>query len=272
MLANHSNKMLLLLLAVILTPRCLCAAPDTNEPSSPADPNAAPVYTYRIINTFPHDPAAFTQGLVFADGFLYESTGRYGQSELRKTTLETAQVLKRYRLRDTYFAEGITFHRNRIIQLTWKSRIGFVYDSNTLQLLRTFEYPTEGWGITSDPNRLIMSDGTSNLYLLDPNTFEPIGKLKVHDNNTPLIGLNELELVNGRIYANIWQQDRIAVISPEKGKLLAWIDLKGILNPKQYKHPIDVLNGIAYDTKNDRLFITGKLWPLIFEIKLLSTK
>jgi glutamine cyclotransferase len=222
---------------------CPFASADSNVPT------LVPVYGYEIVKTYPHNRHAFTQGLVFSDGFLYESTGRYGQSELRKARLETGQVLRRSKLPSQYFGEGITIH--------------------PLESLRTFTYSTEGWGITHDEEHLIISDGTSTLHLLDPNTFEPIARLKVHDNNTPVPGLNELEYVKGRIYANIWKSDRIAVISPETGRILAWIKLKGISNGFDYKKPVGVLNGIAYDKRNDRLFVTGKLWPHLFQIKLL---
>jgi glutamine cyclotransferase len=230
-------------------------------------PRVAPVYGHKIIKTYPHDRRAFTQGLVFRDGLLYESTGQYGRSDLRTVKLETAEVLHRHKLPSKYFGEGITIRRNRIIQLTWKSRRGFVYDCNTLEPLYSFVYPGVGWGITHDQRRLIVSDGTSTLQLLDPNTFKITGTLKVHDNNTPVAGLNELEYIKGRIYANIWKSDRIAVISPENGAICAWIDLKGILNGSKYRRRLGVLNGIAYDNAGDRLFVTGKLWPYIFEIK-----
>jgi glutamine cyclotransferase len=260
---SHLHKIYLLVVIAFSATFCPCASADSNTAQ------VVPVYGYEIIKTYPHDRRAFTQGLVFSGGFLYEGTGSYGQSELRKVTLETGQVLRRSKLPSRYFGEGITIHRGRIIQLTWKSRIGFVYDCNTFEPLRTFAYPTEGWGITHDEKHLIISDGTSTLHLLDPNTFEPIAKLEVHDNNTPVPGLNELEYIKGRIYANIWKSDRIAVISPETGRILAWINLKGILDGFDYKKPVDVLNGIAYDNENDRLFVTGKLWPHLFQIKLL---
>jgi glutamine cyclotransferase len=263
MYGSRLYKISLLVVIAFSTTFCSFAPADSNAPP------LVPVYGYEIVKTYPHDRRAFTQGLVFSDGFLYESTGRYGQSELRKVTLETGQILRRRKLPAQYFGEGITIHRGRIIQLTWKSRTGFVYDSNTFEPLHTFSHPTEGWGITHDEKRLIISDGTSTLHLLDPNTFEPIAKLKVHDNNTPVPGLNELEYVKGRIYANIWKSDRIAVISPETGRILAWIKLKGILNGFDYKKPIGVLNGIAYDKKNDRFFVTGKLWPHLFQMRLL---
>jgi glutamine cyclotransferase len=245
---------------------CPFAAADSNTPLP------VPVYNYKIIQTYPHDRNAFTQGLVFSHGFLYESTGLYRKSELRKIKLETAEVLHRRRLPRKFFGEGITIHRNRIIQLTWRSRKGFVYDCNTLEPLGDFPWPAQGWGITHDQKRLIVSDGTSTLKFLDPNTFKIIGKLHVHDNNTPVSRLNELEYVKGRIYANIWRTDRIAVISPETGSILAWIDLRAILNHSQYRKPVGVLNGIAYDEKKDRLFVTGKLWPHLFQIELILPK
>jgi len=252
--------------SVVFLPLCAFAGDDCNTPAP------APVYGYEIVKTFPHDRDAFTQGLVFSKGFLYEGTGRYGKSELRKQKLKTGEIILRRKLKHRYFGEGVTMHCNRIIQLTWKSRKGFVYDSNSFELLHTFAYATQGWGITHDDKRLIISDGSSTLHFLDPNTFEPAGKLRVHDNNIPLLGLNELEYVKGTIYANIWGTDRIAAISPKTGRVCAWIDLKGIVKPKRYGRTIDVLNGIAYDIKDDRLFITGKLWPQIFEIKFVPPK
>jgi len=239
----------------------VCA--DSNTPAK------ASVYGYEIINSYQHDRGAFTQGLVFREGLLYESTGLHGKSELRKVKLETGEVKFRQKLARRYFGEGITVHHGRVIQLTWRSRKGFVYDSNTLGPVGTFAYRTEGWGITDDGKRLIMSDGTATLQFLDPNTFEVTGKLEVHDNNRPVRGLNELEYVRGRIYANVWKSDRIAVISAEDGRVREWIDLKGILTDSGYGKSIGVLNGIAYDDKNDRLFVTGKFWPMIFEIRVV---
>jgi glutamine cyclotransferase len=243
-------------------------APAVTNSTHPATPYPVPVATYRIVNTYPHDRSAFTQGLVFADDFLYEGTGLRGHSSLRKVDLKTGNILRVRRLPAQFFGEGITIYGNRVIQLTWRSRVGFVYDRETFQLLDTFTYPTEGWGITHDGRSLIMSDGTSTLYFLDPQTFQEVNRLKVHTRDGPVSRLNELEYVQGAIYANVWQTDRIAKISPETGEVIGWIDLEGLLRPEDRDRRVDVLNGIAYDVKNDRLFVTGKLWPKLFEIKL----
>jgi len=233
---------------------------------------SSPVYIYKIINTYPHDSSAFTQGLVFDNGFLYEGTGLSGLSSLRKVELETGNIVQIIKLPDNYFGEGITIYEDRIIQLTWQSRIGFVYDRESFDLLEEFHYPTEGWGITHDGNRLIMSDGTSRLYFVDPHTFEETGRIEVSDNNIPVTRLNELEYIQGEIYANIWLTDTIVRIAPETGQVTGWIELKGILNLEENDGPVDVLNGIAYDEKCGRLFITGKLWPKLFEIELLTAE
>lgn len=230
---------------------------------------SAPVYSYRIVNTYPHDQDAFTQGLVFENGVIYEGTGLYGKSSLRKVDLETGNILQIYELPARYFGEGITIFEDIIVQLTWKSNTGFIYDKRGFKLLRDFTYATEGWGITHDGKRLIMSDGTSTLYFLNPETFRIIGHTEVYDNNLPVNRLNELEYINGQIYANVWQTNDIAIIDPQSGQVSGWIDLSGLV-PSQYASTsIDVLNGIAYDTEKERLFITGKLWPWLFEIKLV---
>jgi glutamine cyclotransferase len=230
-----------------------------------------PVCLYRIVNTYPHDPGAFTQGLFFENGFLYEGTGLHERSTLRRVDLETGDVVQLYELPEKYFGEGITVYEDRIIQLTWQSREGFVYDKESFELLRKFDYPTEGWGITHDGKQLIMSDGTANLYFLDPETFVETGRIQVSDSNGPVTRLNELEYVKGEIYANIWQTDRIARISPDTGEVLDWIDLEGLLKPEDKEKAVDVLNGIAYDAVGDRLFVTGKLWPKLFEIIPVDT-
>jgi glutamine cyclotransferase len=232
--------------------------------------DAIPVYSYNIVNIYPHDRDAFTEGLVFEDGFLYEGTGLYGNSSLRKVELETGEILQIYELPAQFFGEGITIYGDKIIQLTGQSNIGFVYDKNSFGLLQEFNYSTEGWGITHDGERLIMSDGTSTLHFLDPQTFEEIGHLEVFDNDGPVIRLNELEYVQGEIYANVWQTDRIAIIAPETGRVIGWVDLAGLLTAEDHSEPVDVLNGIAYDANTDRLFVTGKWWPKLFEIELIS--
>ncbi len=231
---------------------------------------AAPVYSYEVINSYPHDPRAYIQGLVFEDGVLYEGTGRRGQSTLRKVDLETGQLLQMIDLPPELFGEGIVIYGDRIIQLTWQARVGFVYDKATFQPLRTFEYPTEGWGITHDGQRLIMSDGTATLYFWDPETLEEIGRIEVLDNGRPVTRLNELEFIQGEVYANVWKTDRIARIDPETGRVVGWVDLTGLLGPEDRPEPEAVLNGIAYDPEQDRLFVTGKLWSKLFEIALVA--
>jgi len=232
--------------------------------------NVIPVYTYQVKNTYPHDQSAFTEGLVFENGVLYEGTGLYEYSNLRRVELETGKVLQIRELPNQYFGEGITIYKNKIIQLTWKSHLGFVYDKYNFELLQEFNYPTEGWGITYDGNYLIMSDGTSTLHFLDPETFEEISQIEVYENDIPIIKINELEYVQGEIFANIWLTERIARINPLTGQVTGWIDLKGILSPEDRSEKVDVLNGIAYDAKNDRLLVTGKFWPKLFEIELIK--
>ena len=224
------------------------------------------LYTYEIIESYNHDEMAFTQGLEFIDGFLFESTGLYGESTLRKVDLKTGKVLKIIDLQDQYFGEGITIMNDRIIQLTWISNKGFVYEKDSFELISEFTYPTEGWGITNDNSQLIMSDGTSTLFFLDPNTFHTIKQVQVIDKE-PVSNLNELEYIQGKIWANIWNQDKIAIINPETGIVEGWIDLTGI-NNEDSQDQNKVLNGIAYDSEKDRLFVTGKNWAKIFQIEV----
>jgi glutamine cyclotransferase len=236
----------------------------------PGNSDVIPVYSYNIVNTYPHDRDAFTEGLVFENGVLYEGTGLLERSTLRRVELETGDILQIRELSDQFFGEGITIYGDKIIQLTWQSNIGFVYDKNSFELLQEFNYSTQGWGITHDGTRLIMSDGTSTLHFLDPQTFEEIGHLEVFDNDGSVTRLNELEYVQGEIYANVWQTDWVARIAPETGRVIGWVDLAGLLTTEDRSEPVDVLNGIAYDAKNDCLFVTGKLWPKLFEIELIS--
>ena len=252
----------IIILAVVLVLFCLDLK----------NPEIVRTYSYEIINTFPHDQEAFTQGLAFENGVLYEGTGRYGRSELRKIELETGNVLQTRKLPDEFFGEGITVYGGNIIQLTFLSNIGFVYSKDTFELLREFNYPTTGWGVTHNGKQLIMSDGTLKLYFLDTETFEQIRQIEMYDRGVSVWGLNELEYVEGQIYANVWPTERIARIAPETGQVLGWIDMKGLLTQQDYSRPVDVLNGIAYDKKNDRLFVTGKFWPKLFEIKLIPAK
>ncbi len=227
-------------------------------------------YTYTVLNTYPHDTTAFTEGLVFHDGFLYESTGLNGNSTLRREELETGKILQLYLLPEQYFGEGITIIGERIIQLTWQSQVGFVYDKTTFQLSGEFSYPTEGWGITSNGTSLIMSDGTANLYFLNPETYERTGQIQVHDGNMSIAMLNELEYVNGDVYANVWLTNRIAIINIQTGQVKGWVDLEG-LNTNVTSNSDDVLNGIAYNSVGNRLFVTGKRWSQLFEIDLVLT-
>jgi glutamine cyclotransferase len=236
------------------------------------NPDTTARWTYEIVNTFAHDPKAFTQGLVFEDGFLYEGTGLNGKSELRKVELETGNVLQIRKLPDEFFGEGITIYGDRIIQLTYQSRVGFVYNKQTFELLREFSYQTEGWGLTNDGRYLIMSDGTPMLYFLDPETFAQNHKIMVLDWDSPVWGLNELEYIDGEIYANVWPTERIVKIEPQTGRVIGWIDMEGILAPQDYSEPVDVLNGIAYDRTGSRLFVTGKFYPKLYEIKLVPAK
>lgn len=226
------------------------------------------LYTYEVVNSFPHDQTAFTQGLDYHEGYLYESTGQNGASSLRKVDLQTGQVVMQVKLASQYFAEGATVFRGRVFQLTWVSRQGFVYDLSTFQTLKTFSYLGEGWGLTHDGRSLIMSDGTNQIRFLNPETFEVERTISVVDQRLPLRYLNELEYVDGDIFANVWRTDRIVRINPQTGRINGWIDLTGLLTAEDRQRQVDVLNGIAYDSSTRRLFVTGKLWPKLFEIKL----
>ena len=248
----------------------------TPEPTPTPPPTATPTgetspisYTYEVINVYPHDSNAFTQGLAIDEGVMYEGTGLTGESSLRRVDLETGDVLQIYELPSNLFGEGITVFDDKIIQLTWQSQIGFVYDKSSFDLLQNFSYSTQGWGITTDGTRLIMSDGSANLYFLNPETFEKTGQVEVHDGNTSVTKLNELEYINGEVYANVWLTDKIAIINPNTGQVTGWIDLTGIYTPGTGDSN-NVLNGIAYDSENSSLFVTGKRWSQLFEIKLIE--
>jgi glutamine cyclotransferase len=225
-------------------------------------------YSFNVVNIFPHDDNAFTQGLIFDDGVLYESTGLYGHSSLRRVDLETGDTLQLHTLPEDVFGEGITIFNDELIQLTWKNYIGFVYEKDSFQLLQNFEYPTEGWGITHNGTYLIMSIGNSTLFFLDPETFTIIDQIEVIDQD-PVDNLNELEYIEGEIYANIWQEKKIAIINPNTGKVTGWINLENI-DPSGTEYNRGVLNGIAYDSKENRLFVTGKNWSKLFEINLIE--
>lgn len=242
-----------------------CVPGDAAE--QPVRAAALPIYGYTVVRTYPHDPAAFTQGLQYVDGFLYEGTGENGRSSIRKVKLETGEVLQHRDLAKEHFGEGITVWKTELFQLTWQSGIGFVYDRQTFAPKRTFRYTGEGWGMTRDAAGLIMSDGTDALRFIDPATFAERRRVKVTAGGAPLTRLNELEYVKGEIYANVWTDDRIARIDPATGRVTSYVDLTGLLTARE-RASTDVLNGIAYDEAGDRLFVTGKWWPTLFEIAL----
>jgi glutamine cyclotransferase len=227
----------------------------------------APVSKGRVVHVYPHDPQAFTQGLVYLDGFLYEGTGLNGRSSIRKVRLENGEVLQIQSVESQYFGEGIAVLGDTIYELTWQSEIGFLYDRATFKRKGTFSYRGEGWGLTHDGQRLIMSDGSAFLRFLDAATRKELSRIQVKDGGMPVGNLNELEYVKGEILANVWQTKRIARISPKTGAVTGWIDLEGLLTPRE-DQAADVLNGIAYDAVGDRLFVTGKLWPKLFEVKV----
>ena len=232
---------------------------------------AIPVYGYKVVHVYPHDISAYTEGLFYKDGFLYEATGEAGESTVRKVELQTGKVLQRYDVPPQYFGEGIVDWKGKLMQLTWKSQIGFVHDLNTFKLERTFAYPGEGWALTRDSKQLYMSDGSSILRILNPDTLAQTGSIAVTADGVPVTNLNELEWVKGTIYANIWLTSKIALIDPATGHVTGWLDLARLLDISQLPEPVnDVLNGIAYDAKHDRLFVTGKRWPKLFEIKLVK--
>ncbi len=244
----------------------------TPAPTVTADPAEPRLYTYEVVASYPHDPQAFTQGLVYLDGVLYEGTGLYGRSSLRRVDLATGEVFQQIDLAPKYFGEGIAIFDEQIYQLTWRENEAFVYDLDSFSRTGVFTYTTEGWGLTHDGSRLIMSDGTPIIRFRDPATFAEIGRIEVRDPSGPVSNLNELEYIDGLIYANVWQSDRIVQIDPVSGTVVGDIDLSGLLPPEDRRQPVDVLNGIAYDSENERLFVTGKLWPKLFEIRLLPVE
>ena len=225
--------------------------------------------TYRIVRTYPHDPQAYTQGLIYLEGHLYESTGLNGRSTLRMVDMETGQVLQQVSVPSQYFAEGLASWGSTLIQLTWQSHVAFVYDRLSFRLLHSLAYSGKGWGLTQDGKSLILSDGTATLRFLDPMTFHELRRVPVTDHGQPIDQLNELEYIHGQVWANVWHTDRVARISPSTGKVLGWIDLTGLLPEEQRTDPEAVLNGIAYDAAHERLFVTGKFWPKLFEIKVV---
>ena len=251
-----------------------CGAGSCAPPPQP--PPVAARYGYRVVNAFPHDPGAFTQGLLYADGHLYESTGMYADSSVRRVDLETGEVLAIRALPQApsggpYFGEGLALRDGKLYQLTWRHRTGFIYDQETLDLEGEFSYTTEGWGLTYDGTHFILSDGSAYLRFFDPaiGFGQAVRAIRVEDAEGPVENLNELEYIDGEIYANVWKTDYIVRINPVGGEVISWIDLTGLLSEEIRTGSEDVLNGIAYDADNDRLFVTGKYWPLLFEIELI---
>jgi len=245
---------------------------DTGLNLTPIDTTGTTLHNIQVVNIYPHDPKAYTQGLVVHEGFFYEGTGLRGLSTIRKVELKTGKILKSYQLPPEYFGEGIAIFDNKLIQLTWQSHIGFIYDLESFHLLGTFSYPTEGWGITFDGKHLIMSDGTALLRFLEPQTYKIVKQIEVRDRGNILPNINELEYIRGEIYANVWGTAYIVRISPLTGQVLGWIDLRGLYQYVSASGKKDVLNGIAYDAKDNRLFVTGKYWPSMFEIRLETWK
>ena len=260
-------------IALLLTTSLACSAEsDNGTDPAPAEPSGEiPTYGYKIVNAYPHDPAAFTQGLLYLDGALYESTGLNGHSSLRKVALASGEVLQIHPLEERFFAEGLAHFANRLIQLTWKAQKAFAYDLNSFEPLTQFTYATEGWGLTCDGERLIMSDGTATLYFRNPFTFAELSRIEVTAQGRPIRNLNELEWVEGEIFANIWKTDTIARIDPASGQVRGWIDASGLLSTADRQdRPVDFLNGIAYDPKGKRLFLTGKWWPKLYHVELVT--
>jgi len=274
--ARHSNNVFKLVLggfaligAVIVCLVLFGSNRSSKEETKTVEPDTrAQRISYEVVNSYPHDPTSFTQGLLWHDGGFYESTGQYGQSKLRQLEFPSGKVLKEVRLSPELFGEGLALVDSRLIQLTWQSQRGFVYDLNTFKLEREFSYSTEGWGLTYDGKNLILSDGSSDLFYFDPQTFKTIRKMAVRMNGQPIEELNELEFIDGEIWSNVWQQDLILQIDPSSGTVKSFLDLKGILAPSDKTGVENVLNGIAYDQASKRIFVTGKLWPRIFEIKI----
>jgi glutamine cyclotransferase len=270
-------KTILLTLALLIV-LAACQPNNASPPSAATNPTPPPAdqpppqpdiptFRYKVVNTFPHDPQAFTQGLEFHDGYLYEGTGLKGKSSLRRVELRTGRILQIHRLPSEYFGEGITILGDKIFQLTWQNGVCFVYDRRTFRQIAQFRYDGEGWGLTNDGMRLIMSDGSEVITFRDPDTFAEVRKITVRAQGRPVKNLNELEYIEGEIWANIWYSDIIARIDPSTGIVKAWVDMEGL--PVKDRDIEAVMNGIAYDRQNKRLFVTGKNWDKLFEIELI---
>ncbi len=233
---------------------------------------APEVYTYKVVNEFPHDDQAFTQGFAYHNGYFYESTGQNGKSSLRKVEIESGKVLQKIDLDRQYFGEGMTIKDGKIYQLTWRKKVGFIYDINSFELEKSFDYgqSKEGWGLTHNNKYLVKTDGSERMWLLDPQTLKEVSFIETYTNKRKAEKLNELEFVNGKIYANIWQKNSILIVEPSNGAIEGIVSLKGLQSRAGQKGEDNVLNGIAYDTENDRLYVTGKNWNKVFEIKLIE--
>jgi len=259
-----------LMVVLVLALSCFQCQPTGSNSKTTAAPTTgpAPKYGYQIVNMWPHDSNAFTQGLILMDGKLLESTGQEGFSSLRRVELESGKVLQKVDVSEPYFAEGMTQLNGKVYQLTWQHQLGFIYDAQTFNRLGQFNYQGEGWGLTTDGQSLILSDGTPNIRFIDPANFRVTKTINVTDQNRPIRELNELEYVKGEIYANVWHDNRIATIDPQSGRVNSWIDLTGLMPEGELLDPEAVLNGIAYDQASDKLIVTGKLWPRVYEIKV----
>jgi glutamine cyclotransferase len=264
----RSLGIILVMALSLANPSCQSGAITSRTNRNAPEREIARTFGYEIVHVYPHDADAFTQGLTFQDGKLLESTGQEGRSSLRRVELETGKVLQKVDVPGPYFGEGITLLKGRIYQLTWQHQLGFIYDAWTFEEIGKFNYQGEGWGLTNDGQSLIVSDGTNRLRFLDPDNFRVRKTIAVFDGTMPVMEINELEYVQGEIYANIWHADRIARIDPQTGRIVGWIDLTGLLARGEVHDEEAVLNGIAYDETNGRLFVTGKLWPKLFEIRV----
>jgi glutaminyl-peptide cyclotransferase len=264
------KRRLLLWCAAAVLPLLALVWPPVRAAAAEKPARSAPVARIRIVRAFPHDASAYTQGLLCSGGFFFESTGLYGQSTLRKVEIETGRVVKQAALESIYFAEGLALWRGKLVQLTWQTHTGFVWSMESFAKEGVFTYPNEGWGLTHDADSLIMSDGTSKLTFLDPESFQAKKQLEVLDGSRPVVNLNELEMVRGEIWANIWTEDFVARISPETGRVLGWLDLSVLRAELPLMQQVDVLNGIACDAETGRIFVTGKLWPKVFEIEVVE--
>ena len=273
---KRSNRLLIIgvvaLAAIVAAIGVTTLRSKSPEPARQPDnkPAQAQKVSYEVVASYPHDPKAFLQGLVWHDEGFYESTGQYGESSLRRVEFPSGKVIKQVKLTSDLFGEGLAMVDNHLMQLTWTTKRGFVYDRDTFQMIREFTYQTEGWGLTYDGKDLILSDGSDQLTYLDPQNFQTVRKLRVTRDGRPVTNINELEFIEGEIWANVWHQDVILRIDPATGQVTSFLEMKGLISREMVSNPEAVLNGIAYDPQSKRIFVSGKLWPLIFEIRLKS--